>query len=83
LGRIGERKDPRGVPHDIAAYTPASDYESGGREFESLRARQITLKTQVVADVGTKEADAANALIKFLKTPEAIAVFKARGLKPA
>ena len=32
---------------------------------------------------GTKEADAANALIKFLKTPLAIAVFKARGLKPA
>jgi len=32
--------------------------------------------------VGTKEADAANALIKFLHTPEAQAVFKARGLKP-
>jgi molybdate transport system substrate-binding protein len=32
---------------------------------------------------GTKEADTANALIKFLHTPEAMAVFKARGLKPA
>lgn len=32
---------------------------------------------------GTKQADAANALIKFLHTPEAQAVFKARGLKPA
>jgi molybdate transport system substrate-binding protein len=31
---------------------------------------------------GTKQADAANALIKFLHTPEAQAVFKARGLKP-
>jgi molybdate transport system substrate-binding protein len=31
---------------------------------------------------GTKEADAANALIRFLHTPEAAAVFKARGLKP-
>jgi molybdate transport system substrate-binding protein len=31
----------------------------------------------------TKQADAANALIKFLHTPEAMAVFKARGLKPA
>ncbi len=30
----------------------------------------------------TKQADAANALIKFLHTPEAQAVFKARGLKP-
>lgn len=32
---------------------------------------------------GTKEADAAKALIKFLHTPEAAAVFKARGLTPA
>jgi len=32
---------------------------------------------------GTKEADAAKALIKFLHTPEAAAVFKARGLVPA
>jgi molybdate transport system substrate-binding protein len=32
---------------------------------------------------GTHEADAAKALIKFLHTPEAQAVFKARGLKPA
>jgi molybdate transport system substrate-binding protein len=31
----------------------------------------------------TREADAANALIRFLHTPEATAVFKARGLKPA
>jgi molybdate transport system substrate-binding protein len=31
---------------------------------------------------GTKQTDAANALIKFLHTPEAAAVFKARGLKP-
>jgi molybdate transport system substrate-binding protein len=31
---------------------------------------------------GTTQADAANALIKFLHTPEAAAVFKARGLKP-
>ncbi len=31
---------------------------------------------------GTKETDAANALIRFLHTPEAAAVFKARGLKP-
>jgi len=32
---------------------------------------------------GTKEADAAKALIKFLHTPESAAVFKARGLTPA
>lgn len=32
---------------------------------------------------GSKQADAAKALIKFLHTPEAKAVFKARGLKPA
>jgi molybdate transport system substrate-binding protein len=32
---------------------------------------------------GTKEADAGQALIKFLRSPEAAAVFKARGLKPA
>src|SRR5450631_2613941 len=32
---------------------------------------------------GTKEADAAKALIKFLHTPEAAAVCKARGLVPA
>ena len=32
---------------------------------------------------GNKEADAAKALIKFLHTPEAAAVFKARGLTPA
>lgn len=31
---------------------------------------------------GTSQADAANALIKFLHTPEAAAVFKARGLTP-
>jgi molybdate transport system substrate-binding protein len=31
---------------------------------------------------GTTQAEAANALIKFLHTPEAAAVFKARGLKP-
>ncbi len=31
---------------------------------------------------GTSQGDAANALIKFLHTPEAAAVFKARGLKP-
>jgi molybdate transport system substrate-binding protein len=31
---------------------------------------------------GTAQGDAANALIKFLHTPEAQAVFKARGLKP-
>jgi molybdate transport system substrate-binding protein len=32
---------------------------------------------------GTTQADAAKALIKFLHTPEAAAVFKARGLVPA
>ena len=32
---------------------------------------------------GTNQADAAKALIKFLHTPEAAAVFKARGLVPA
>jgi molybdate transport system substrate-binding protein len=32
---------------------------------------------------GTKQTDAANAFIKFLHTPEAAAVFKAKGLKPA
>jgi molybdate transport system substrate-binding protein len=32
---------------------------------------------------GTKEADAARSLIKFLHSPEAAAVFKARGLNPA
>ena len=31
---------------------------------------------------GTKQLDAANALIKFLHTPEAAEVFKKRGLKP-
>ena len=31
---------------------------------------------------GTTQAEAANALVKFLHTPEAQAVFKARGLKP-
>lgn len=31
----------------------------------------------------SKEPNAAKAMIKFLKTPEAAAVFKARGLKPA
>jgi molybdate transport system substrate-binding protein len=31
---------------------------------------------------GTSQGDAANALIKFLHTPEAAAVFKARGLTP-
>ena len=32
---------------------------------------------------GSQQAEAANALIKFLHTPEAQAVFKAKGLKPA
>jgi molybdate transport system substrate-binding protein len=32
---------------------------------------------------GSQQAEAANALIKFLHTPEAAAVFKAKGLKPA
>lgn len=32
---------------------------------------------------GSQQAEAANALIKFLHTPEATAVFKAKGLKPA
>ena len=32
---------------------------------------------------GARQADGANALIKFLHTPEAAAVFKARGLTPA
>jgi molybdate transport system substrate-binding protein len=32
---------------------------------------------------GSAQAEAANALIKFLHTPEAAAVFKAKGLKPA
>lgn len=32
---------------------------------------------------GSKQADAANSLIKFLHTPEAAAVFKAKGLTPA
>ena len=31
---------------------------------------------------GTQQADAANALIRFLHTPEAAAVLKAKGLKP-
>jgi molybdate transport system substrate-binding protein len=41
--------------------------------------------TVFAAGVGsaTKEVDAAKALIKFLHTPEAAAVFKARGLVPA
>lgn len=33
--------------------------------------------------VGTKQADAASALVKYLHTPEAAAVFKAKGLTPA
>lgn len=32
---------------------------------------------------GSQQADAATALIRFLHTPEAQAVFKAKGLKPA
>jgi molybdate transport system substrate-binding protein len=32
---------------------------------------------------GSKQAEGANALIKFLHTPEAAAVFKAKGLTPA
>jgi molybdate transport system substrate-binding protein len=32
---------------------------------------------------GSQQAEAANALIKFLHTPEAQTVFKAKGLKPA
>ena len=32
---------------------------------------------------GSQQAEAANALIKFLHTPEAVAVFKEKGLKPA
>jgi len=32
---------------------------------------------------GSQQSDAANALIRFLHTPEAQAVFKAKGLKPA
>jgi molybdate transport system substrate-binding protein len=41
--------------------------------------------TVYAAGVGasSKNADAVEALIKYLKTPEAAAVFKARGLKPA
>jgi molybdate transport system substrate-binding protein len=31
---------------------------------------------------GTQQADAANALIRFLHTPEAAAALKAKGLKP-
>ena len=31
---------------------------------------------------GTKQEDAAKALVKFLHSPEAAAVFKARGLTP-
>jgi ABC-type molybdate transport system substrate-binding protein len=32
---------------------------------------------------GIQQAEAANALIRFLHSPEAQAVFKAKGLKPA
>ncbi|HET7165967.1 MAG TPA: molybdate ABC transporter substrate-binding protein [Pseudolabrys sp.] len=32
---------------------------------------------------GSQQAEAANALIKFLHTPEAVAVFREKGLKPA
>jgi molybdate transport system substrate-binding protein len=32
---------------------------------------------------GSQQAEAANALIKFLHTPEAAAVFREKGLKPA
>src|SRR5215475_16180930 len=32
---------------------------------------------------GSQQSEAANALIRFLHTPEAQAVFKAKGLKPA
>ncbi len=41
----------------------------------------ITLYT-AGAGVGSPQAEAANALIRFLHSPEAQAVFKARGLKP-
>jgi molybdate transport system substrate-binding protein len=34
------------------------------------------------ASLGTQQADAVDALIKFLHTPEAAAVFRAKGLKP-
>jgi len=42
----------------------------------------ITVYSAGVA-AGSQHADAANAVIKFLHTPEAAAVFKARGLTPA
>jgi hypothetical protein len=32
--------------------------------------------------VGSKDAEASNALINFLRTPEAIAVIKAMGMEP-
>jgi molybdate transport system substrate-binding protein len=42
----------------------------------------ITLYTAGIG-TGSQQKEAANALIKFLHTPEAAAVFKARGLTPA
>jgi ABC-type Fe3+ transport system substrate-binding protein len=32
---------------------------------------------------GSRNADAAKAVIDFLRTPDAMAVFKAKGLEPA
>ena len=43
---------------------------------------KLTSSAAAGSGAGTSQGDAANALIKFLHTPEAAAVFKARGLKP-
>jgi molybdate transport system substrate-binding protein len=55
-----------------------------GAELVGPIPAEIQLYTVYPAAVaaGTKEADAANALIKFLTAPAAIAVLKAKGLSP-
>ena len=51
LGNIG-----LAFPHSVGVQTPqldtAPDYESGGQEFESLRARQLNQKLRVVLLIG-------------------------------
>ena len=56
-----------------------------GAELVGPLPKEIQLTTGFVAAVGTKarEAEAAKALIKYLTSPAAAAVFKQRGLDPA
>jgi ABC-type glycerol-3-phosphate transport system substrate-binding protein len=61
---------PTAGAHSAIACRPAS--RRAGRAVPGVGA--------IAAD--SKEADAAKAFITYLKTPEAAAVFKAKGVKP-